>query len=166
MRKNYVLIAIPIIVIFLSSFILDKKEGDYSSISVEKQVIDPVAISQQQDRVPKSKVNQFISEVYGDYANDVIFQTPNMKKAIEHRLVNKVRYATVSYSSINSGKTYKKLSSIPLMTKYNSNLQRDLSFDPNNFNPLKYDFNFNAKSNEVYLVDNTNYIIIIGKHIN
>jgi hypothetical protein len=56
---------------------------------------------------------------------------------------------------------YTKLSQISLYNKYNPQLERDLNFDPNTFNPLKYNFNFYSQYDQVYRVDNTDYIIVI-----
>ena len=43
---------------------------------------------------------------------------------------------------------------------YNSKLLPK-AFDPNNFNPLLYEFDFYTKSTLVYRVDNTSYLIFI-----
>ena len=42
-----------------------------------------------------------------------------------------------------------------------SNLKRDRNFDPLNFNPLKYNFEFHAPTIQRFRVDNSNYFIII-----
>jgi hypothetical protein len=47
------------------------------------------------------------------------------------------------------------------MNYYVSDLQRDANFNPQNFNPLKYLFNFYSRGTQMYRVDNTNYFIII-----
>ncbi len=56
---------------------------------------------------------------------------------------------------------YVKLSTVGLLNKYNPALTYDTVFDPVSFNPLKYNFDFNNASAQVYRVDHTNYIIVI-----
>ena len=59
------------------------------------------------------------------------------------------------------GKKLQLLSELSLSNKYNADLKFDTYYNPNNFNPLKY--NFNMSSNEVllYRIGNSNYIIRI-----
>jgi hypothetical protein len=59
-----------------------------------------------------------------------------------------------------------KLSTIEKMTKYNQNINFDLSnFNPNNFNFIKYGFNFYSSSDQFIRVDNQDYIIHILPYI-
>ncbi len=69
-------------------------------------------------------------------------------------------------SPVSTKETYAKLSSVSLQNKYNHDLTRDVVFDPQNFNPLKYSFNFSSFKEEIgYRVDGTNYIIVIKPQI-
>ena len=55
------------------------------------------------------------------------------------------------------------LSQVPLKNKCNSQLIRDeLNFDIQNFNPLKYFFNFYSENDQYIQVDNTSYVILIS----
>ena len=54
-----------------------------------------------------------------------------------------------------------KLSEVSINNGFVSDLDRDKTFNPNNFNPLKYNFEFYSQSASIYQVDNTNYYIII-----
>jgi hypothetical protein len=55
------------------------------------------------------------------------------------------------------------LSQFPLKNKCNSQLVRDeLNFDIQNFNPLKYFFNFSGENDQYIQVDNTSYVILIS----
>ena len=55
------------------------------------------------------------------------------------------------------------LSQVPLKNKCNSQLVRDeLNFDNQNFNPLKYFFNFSVDNDQYIQVDNTSYVILIS----
>lgn len=57
------------------------------------------------------------------------------------------------------------LSEIPLNNKCNNLLERDDSnFDFQNFNPLKYQFNFALEIDQNFIVNNTKYIIHISSH--
>lgn len=54
----------------------------------------------------------------------------------------------------------KLLSNIPLKNKCNNNLQYDIeNFNPETFNPLKYQMSFHAITSVYYRVDGTDYII-------
>jgi hypothetical protein len=56
------------------------------------------------------------------------------------------------------------LSQVPLKNKCNSQLVRDeLNFDNQNFNPLKYFFNFYSENDQYIQVDNTSYVILISR---
>jgi hypothetical protein len=154
MRKNYCLaVFIAIAIVSLSSFIEDASiENDNNAIKSLTNI----------DGVPKSKVNQFIKEVYGVYGDQVISENDNFYKALKFKLLHKFRYDVMTASS---SKEYQKLSEVPLMTKYNATLERDTTFDPLNFNPLKYDFNFNYGSHQVFQVDNSDFLIIVGNNV-
>ncbi|MDR0224024.1 MAG: hypothetical protein LBI32_03070 [Myroides odoratus] len=58
------------------------------------------------------------------------------------------------------------LSTVPLFNKYNSDLRRDVVFDLNTFNVLKYNMAFFENRYASYRVDNTNYVIIIHEPAN
>ena len=59
------------------------------------------------------------------------------------------------------------LSEIPLFNIYVSNLEREAVFEPENFNPLKYNFEFHNPSIQRFKVDNSNYFItIMPQHYN
>lgn len=59
------------------------------------------------------------------------------------------------------GEKYPYLDQIDLVNKYNPNLKYDIGigFDNENFNPLKYFFNFKTK--QVLIVRDTDYMIVI-----
>lgn len=105
------------------------------------------------------KEKSFIKEVYKSSAKAIVFDDNQFLKDIKHLLRNRV----VIYED-NNPKTQKKaklLSEIELFNTYNKNLQRDKTFNPSTFNPLKYKLDFFAKGTYVYRVDDTNYFIQI-----
>ena len=106
---------------------------------------------------PKERI--FIEEVYGEYTNQYIYDNPNRLKEIKNILRNRVfieEYANKDLSSL------KKLSEISLLNSFNNKLNRDYNIDVENFNPLKYNFNFYSIDNiKYYRIDNTQYLITI-----
>lgn len=104
------------------------------------------------------QVNSKIQEVYGDKTQEIAQNDPERIKLLNDLLDNRIK---IIESPIVGEDKYPKLSSVPLANKYNPNLQRDLVFDPNNFNPLKYNMNFFTSEVQIYRVDNTDYLIVI-----
>ena len=55
-----------------------------------------------------------------------------------------------------------KISSITVFNKLNPTLKQDLFIeDINDFNPLKYNFSYYEDKDQFFLIDQTNYVIII-----
>lgn len=105
------------------------------------------------------QTNAKIQEVFADKTQDLVMNDPIRLSFLTDLIENRVK---VIEMPVNGGKeVYIKLSTIPLVNKYNTTLARDITIDPTNFNPLKYDLNFSSKKTEVYRIDNTNYIIVI-----
>ena len=106
-----------------------------------------------------SKERAFIDEVYGDYANKLVYDNPQRLLLFKDILRNRVvinRYDKKDLSSIQP------LSKVGIVKSINPNLQRDNYFDANNFNPLKYAFGFFSRQQYTYYrVDNTQYLITI-----
>lgn len=106
-------------------------------------------------------VDPRIKDIYSDSTIKYLLNRPERLKMLND-VLNRVKIE-------KSGKDFsftkfKKLSQVPLLNKYNSNLKRDDVFDPSTFNPLKYNMNFYSFDAEpvIYLVDNTDYIIVIS----
>nr|WP_321225179.1 hypothetical protein [uncultured Psychroserpens sp.] len=100
-----------------------------------------------------------INEVYGSTANDNVLNKPQRLKDIKNILRNRVEIKNIPNRSDQKPCTL--LSDVLLMDYYVANLQRDTNFNPQNFNPLKYLFNYNSYGTHMYRVDNTNYFIVI-----
>ncbi|WP_028871186.1 hypothetical protein [Psychroserpens burtonensis] len=101
----------------------------------------------------------WITEVYSSTAHENILDKPQRLKDIKNILRNRVEIKNIPNPS--DQKECALLSEVPLMNYYVSDLQRDANFNPQNFNPLKYLFNFYSRGTQMYRVDNTNYFIII-----
>jgi hypothetical protein len=53
------------------------------------------------------------------------------------------------------------LSSVPLMTKYISNIQKDDFSQPLQINPIKYSINFMDKKDQTFRIDGTDYVLFV-----
>lgn len=74
------------------------------------------------------------------------------------------RISIEDWGVIEEGKL-PKLSTVPLLNKYNNDLKRDEIFDLKNFNVLKYRLGFFTGKKSVYHIDGTNYVIIVQPEI-
>ncbi len=102
-----------------------------------------------------AKAQQFANEVFADAVQYTQPEYIDMYKKILSRI-------EITVEAPFSGESYPKLSGLPLIDKYNQQLQNDWqSFNPEQFNPMKYLFNLNAGEDVKYRVDNTNYVIVI-----
>ncbi len=104
------------------------------------------------------QVNAKIQEVLGDKTEEILASDP-ARLAFYNDVIEK--RTQVMEMPFHEKEVYIKLSTVPLLNKYNPNLSRDVVFDPLNFNPLKYSFSFSSNKTEIYRVDNTDYLIII-----
>lgn len=121
-----------------------------SSVAQEARVENEIQIEQ---------VKKWASEVFKDcpeYLTD------------EHLEMYRKEIAKVSvkyHENLNDIYGVSDLNSVALKNKCNSSLVRDdaNSFDPSNFNPLKYFFNFYSEVDSYYHIEGTNYIITVSK---
>lgn len=101
---------------------------------------------------------QKITEVYGSETESLILNNPQRLKDIKNILRHRIEIVELPNKDLSS---FKKLSAVPLMKEYNKLLQRDTAIDIQNFNPLKYQFQFFSKKSTTVRVDNTQYLITI-----
>jgi len=106
-----------------------------------------------------AKERSQIIEVYGEYAEKYIFSNSNRLRDIKQILRNRVVIKMIT--NRNEQKPCPSLSEVSLFNSFVPSLERDKNFDPNTFNPLKYNFQFHSTSASMFQVDNTNYYIII-----
>lgn len=104
------------------------------------------------------QINPKITEVYGEKTQEVFQNDPERLSLLTDLLDNRIKLIE---SPIVGEDKYIKLSSVPLLNKYNPNLTRDAVFDINTFNPLKYNLNFFTTEIQIYRIDNTDYLIVI-----
>ena len=100
-----------------------------------------------------------ITEVYGDTAHENVLDKPQRLADVKNILRNRIEIKRISKPS--DQKACPLLSTVPLMDYYVSDLQRDTVFNPENFNPLKYLFQYHAHGSYMYRVDGTDYFIIV-----
>ena len=131
----------------------------FTQHNLKKQSLPIVKFDKHIDDPLTDKERNQIIEVYGEYADKYILKDDHRLRAIKQIL----RYRIVIKEIIekNTAKTCSKLSEISLFNKYVSNLKRDEYFNPKDFNPLKYNFEFYSNSASIVKIDGTNYYIII-----
>ena len=112
----------------------------------------------QQNKYSKAQIESFVREVFKEKADELVLNSKSRRLEIITGFLN--RFEVMERPELE-GKKLQLLSELSLSNKYNADLKFDTYYNPNNFNPLKY--NFNMSSNEVllYRIGNTNYIIRI-----
>lgn len=101
-------------------------------------------------------IDQKIIDVYGA---SFAANNPGMYQKMHKLLQERVRYQRMAETP---DEKFTKLSQVALLNKNNPGLTRDQNFvNADNFNPLKYDLNFYAKTTQVYRFDNTDILVII-----
>lgn len=107
------------------------------------------------------KEMKMLEEVYGEHLEKEVLNNLELSKHLKHLLRNRIVYTT----DYHPAKGYIALSEVPLFDVYVQDLKRDLIFDKDSFNPLKYQMMFFTKNQYVYRFGNTNMFIIINKQI-
>jgi hypothetical protein len=98
--------------------------------------------------------NPDIIEVYGDVAKDL-----NQEQIAW--LHNQLERSEVKKLDRQGNEEFPLLSSVPLVTKYISNLQKDDFTEPLKINPLKYRINFMNKKDQTFRIDGTDYVLFV-----
>lgn len=117
-----------------------------------------MTLQQQQPRYSNEQIKAFIREVYQDQADAMFFNPKSKRLEMVTDFLNRIEYVK---GSKYIQKDIPLLSSIKLIDKYNSNLMRDGVFNPETFNPLKYNFTMGSKSKILVRVDASEYVIVI-----
>jgi len=133
------------IILLLNQFIFSQKFDE------QKWVVD---FPENVNTELTSEENNMIEEAFGMDLKNKILSNHSRLMDIKDILRNRVELFDAKEKNISSIMT---LSKVPL---YDFRLLPK-SFDPNNFNPLLYNFNFYSKETLVYRVENTSYLIFI-----
>lgn len=104
------------------------------------------------------EIDSRITEVYADKTQELVLNDPDRLRDLTDLLQNRLKVELMPNAGDDK---FTHLSQMPLLNKYNPNLNRDKIFDINTFNPLKYSLNFFPKSTVIYRIDNSDYVIII-----
>ena len=99
-----------------------------------------------------------LQEVYGDALTPEILSRPSRVLTTKEILRNSGHQKGIKTWF---QKPCPLLSEVPLFDAFVSNLCRDKFFDPKTFNPLKYNFPFSRRGNQLFRVDQTDYFILI-----
>lgn len=100
-----------------------------------------------------------LTAVYGDKLQEYILSKPQRLMAIKNILRNRIEI--IELADRKDQKECTLLSEVSLFNYYVPELKRDIVFNKNTFNPLKYNFSFYSRGSHMYRVDNTNYFILI-----
>jgi hypothetical protein len=97
-----------------------------------------------------------ISQVYG---SQFIAMNPEVYNSLVKLLEDRI---SIIESVPTSDEKYPKLSQVSLNNKNNSTLVHENVYNPNTFNPLKYNLSFFEKERTlIYRIDNSNYLVVI-----
>lgn len=98
--------------------------------------------------------DELIVQVYGDRAQDLIYKDPKVLKTYRSIL----KRVEIIKSTEGVRGDYQYLSNVPSYKKLN----QSSVFSPETFNPYNYKMDFFRKEETVYyIVDNTDYVILI-----
>lgn len=100
-----------------------------------------------------------LKEVYGASLEKEILSRPNRVLSMKNLLRNRI--VIENRPGLKDQKKCRWLSEVPLFEAFVSNLQRDFVFNPQEFNPLKYNFSFYSRGEHIYRVDGTDYLIFV-----
>lgn len=128
----------------------------FTFVSANAQDTD---FKQRRWRPDQSNFENFVREAYGEKADELVFDRSSRLKTLKNLFANSFIFVENGHG-IAVPEYFPELSTVPLVKRYNSALTRN-SFDPNTFNPFKYEFNFYSKERQFFHVDGTNYFIII-----
>lgn len=117
-----------------------------------------------QNFIAKKHSDQFIKnciiEIFQD-KSEVVFDTSSRRyELIKHFFKNQI---AVEYRPEYKGKKFESTNTLNLNSKNNSNLQRDESYNPNTFNPLKYNISMNPVKEQMYRIGESDYIMTISQ---
>lgn len=98
--------------------------------------------------------NRKIEEVYGPNFFD---NKQDLLRHFHHLLSYRIEYKNLPPTT---DEKYPKLSAVPLMNKHGE-ISIDRGFNPNTFNPLRYELNFFSKQTQIYRIDDSDYVLII-----
>lgn len=149
---KYLILSIAYILIFYSSEALIAQDLNSTDInSIKKNAAN---------NDNEVSVDAKIIEVYGQQFMD---NNPELFPIFRNFIHERIEYKTEAQSP---DEKYPKLSSFGLRNKNNPSLSRDISFDSNTFNPLKYNISVFDPLTQLIRFDNSDIIIIVKPYNN
>ncbi len=115
-----------------------------------------ISYGQVEQKPNQTKEREFIVEVYGEQLDKSSQHYKNLVDLLRNRIV-------FVKQSQEANEKYEKLSNMQLFNKHNKSLIKDDSFSQN-FNPLKYNLVFYAKTTKVYRID-SDWLLVINPQI-
>lgn len=110
-----------------------------------------LAFSQEEYKSNSNLESVFITEVYGSSIDKNSQLYKNLQVLLRERII-------FIQQQEEQFEKYQKLTDIPLFNKYNSSLVRDVVFDKETFNVLKYNLTFYSNFPKIYRVD-SNWLV-------
>ena len=107
-----------------------------------------------------AKFDRFVKEVYKGKGKKTMAQDTRRYAFMKDFFENRIRFVEGDEEKHKLA-GYQRLSQVPLFDHYNKGLVRDGSFDPNLFNPFKYQLGFYDQESKIIYVDGTKYLIVI-----
>ncbi len=101
-------------------------------------------------------------EVFGDSFNKLVLENPTQLQNLKFLLRSRIKIISTDKDDLSE---VPKLSDLELFNQYNKDLQKPKSFDPSNFNPLIYQFQWYSPTQQIYHINNTDLLLqIIPQH--
>ena len=149
---KYLILSIAYILIFYSSEALIAQDLNSTDInSIKKNAAN---------NDNEVSVDAKIIEVYGQQFMD---NNPELFPIFRNFILERIEFKTEAQSP---DEKYPKLSSFGLRNKNNPSLSRDLTFDNNTFNPLKYNISAFEPLTQIIRFDNSDILIIVKPYNN
>ena len=144
-----------ILSLFLFAFFCFKSHSQISNINTAPLIVfnDNTSSEFTADELNK------LTAVYGPALKNEILERPTRVLAIKEILRNRV--VLKELTDPRSHKPCPMLSEVSVFDTFVTKLKRDVVFNPNTFNPLKYNFEFHKSGFQMFRVDGSNYFIII-----
>lgn len=114
-------------------------------------------------KISSHNFENYINEAYAFNSRGVNKSRSNQYQAIKSLLKERLFF----FESKEEITKALQIQDIPLFNKYNSTLSRDIYYNINTFNPLKYNLPFFSNQSSLYRLGSTNYYLLIkGQNIN
>ncbi len=122
-------------------------------------------IAAQTSQPDPSNFDRFISQVYVQSGKDFISPDTRRYAYMKELFENRIVYVQNDKAKLDLDTSLPLLSSVPLYTVYQKGLAPDAMFNPETFNPFKYNFDFYSPVKQTFRVDGTGYLVVIHPQV-